>query len=118
MKVKIFLTIVIGSFYSIVAQAQEDVKSKENSEVIDNKSIKEDESIEQAVVAHRVMMGETVMLIAKKYHITPKDIYDLNPDATQGISYNMMINIPADKINKKFDRRATTGHQIADAPEE
>jgi hypothetical protein len=31
-------------------------------------------------------MGETVLVIAKKYKITPGDIYDYNPDAIQGLS--------------------------------
>lgn len=54
-----------------------------------------------STLTHRVEMGETVMLIAKKYHITPKDIYNLNPDAVNGISYNTVLSLPADKIVKK-----------------
>lgn len=54
-----------------------------------------------ATATHKVQMGETVMMIAKKYHITPKDIYTLNPDATEGISYNTVLLLPADKIRHK-----------------
>jgi len=49
------------------------------------------------VVSHKVEMGETVMLIAKKYRTTPDKIYGLNPDAVNGISYNTVLQIPADK---------------------
>jgi len=55
----------------------------------------QDES--QNLVAHRVEQGETVMLICKKYLITPPDIYKHNPDAIEGISYNMVLQIPVDK---------------------
>jgi len=59
---------------------------------------KSDEVAEsQNVISHRVEQGETVMLICKKYLISPDDIYKLNPDAVEGISYNMMLKIPADK---------------------
>lgn len=43
---------------------------------------------------HRVMMGETVVLLAKKYKMTPQDIYEYNPDATEGISQGMLLRIP------------------------
>ena len=114
MKRKMFLTFAIALFFSVMASAQQDNDLKENSELTDSNQVNNDEAEAVSVVTHKVMMGETVMMIAKKYHITPKDIYELNPDATEGISYNMTISIPADKINKKYDRRATTGHQVAD----
>jgi|GEM_PF-2287448 len=118
MKRKMILTFVAALFFGVAATAQENIDLKENSELTDSNAVNENEDETVSVVSHKVMMGETVMMIAKKYHITPKDIYELNPDATQGISYNMMINIPADKINKKFDRRATSGHLVADTREE
>lgn len=49
------------------------------------------------VKIHKVALGETVILIAKKYMVTPKDIYELNPDAVNGISANQSIKIPIDK---------------------
>jgi len=58
---------------------------------------KNDEVESQNIISHRVEQGETVMLICKKYLISPDDIYKLNPDAVEGISYNMTLKIPADK---------------------
>jgi LysM repeat protein len=59
----------------------------------------EDKAEEPApnLVTHRVEQGETVMLLCKKYLITPTDIYKYNPDAVEGISYNMVLQIPVDK---------------------
>lgn len=84
MKRKAFFTciFVMSVFFSAVAQEQ-------------------DLNVSDSIVKHKVMMGETVMLIAKKYRITPKDIYELNPTAVDGISYNMMLDIPADRDKAK-----------------
>jgi len=60
-------------------------------------SAKEGEPKPQNTIEHKVAMGETVMLISKKYRITPQDIYQLNPDAVNGISYNTVLQIPAGK---------------------
>lgn len=43
---------------------------------------------------HSVQMGETVLIIAKKYKITPRDIYDYNPAAVEGLAPNSIIQIP------------------------
>ncbi|TRW27429.1 LysM peptidoglycan-binding domain-containing protein [Flavobacterium zepuense] len=75
-------------------------------------SAKNDEAAEsQNVISHRVEQGETVMLICKKYLVSPDDIYKLNPDAVEGISYNMTLKIPADKrlgSDKKKDTQKIT----------
>jgi LysM repeat protein len=55
------------------------------------------QAVSTNVKIHRVALGETVVLIAKKYMVTPKDIYDLNPDAVNGISANQALKIPLDK---------------------
>lgn len=63
--------------------------------------VKDDTVSAAPTTTHKVEMGETVMMIAKKYHITPKDIYTLNPDATEGITYNSVLLLPADKVRQK-----------------
>jgi hypothetical protein len=40
--------------------------------------------VQENMGTHSVAMGETVLVIAKKYKITPGDIYDYNPDAIRG----------------------------------
>lgn len=43
---------------------------------------------------HTVAQGETVTQIAKKYQVTPYDIYKLNPEAKSSISINSILLIP------------------------
>jgi LysM repeat protein len=63
-------------------------------------------------VQHTVQMGETVLLISKKYVVSPDDIYKLNPEAIDGITPGMVLSIPSEKklhqikhpINPKISR--------------
>ena len=43
---------------------------------------------------HKVEKGETMAQIAKKYNVTPYDIYQLNPDAQSGLKPNSVLLIP------------------------
>ena len=43
---------------------------------------------------HTVKKGETVSGIAKKYHVDPKVIFELNPDASKGLALNSILIIP------------------------
>lgn len=45
-------------------------------------------------IKHVVAKGETVFQIAKKYEVTPFDIYRLNPDAKNGVQENTTLLIP------------------------
>ncbi len=62
---------------------------------------------EEKVIAHNVAMGETVVLIAKKYKIRPQDIYEFNPTAVDGISQGITLRIPLDRqvATRKFDTK-------------
>jgi LysM repeat protein len=57
-------------------------------------SAKAQDVVSENFTSHKVEMGETVLLISKKYKITPRDIYDYNQDAVNGVSYNAMLRIP------------------------
>ncbi len=48
--------------------------------------------------SHRVEKGETVYSISKKYGISEAAIYQLNPDARNGISTNNILIIPSGDI--------------------
>jgi len=56
-------------------------------------------------VNHTVTMGETVMMIARKYLIKPEDIYDLNPKAVDGVSPQMVLVIRADKHQEREEKK-------------
>ena len=48
----------------------------------------------QNYTKHTVAKGETILLIAQKYKVTPYDIYKLNPDSQNGIQPNTVLLIP------------------------
>jgi LysM repeat protein len=68
------------------------------------KALSEDDKGE--IVTHNVAMGETVMLICKKYLVKPQDIYDLNPTAVNGLAPNSVIRIPVSKSLKQGMKKA------------
>ena len=49
---------------------------------------------------HKVKTGETVEGVAKKYHVTTSDIYQLNPDAKKGLKPNTILIIPLSKAKE------------------
>ena len=51
----------------------------------------------QKQTSHVVAKGETLYAIAKKYTITPDEILQLNPDASNGIQENQTLVIPVKK---------------------
>ncbi|MCW2120850.1 LysM peptidoglycan-binding domain-containing protein [Flavobacterium sp. 7A] len=63
-------------------------------------------------IMHKVVASETVIQIAKKYQVTPYDIYQLNPDAQHGIQPNMVLLIP-NKTGYKPAVKATTEKPVA-----
>lgn len=96
---KVMLTVMVmlgsGIFYNAAAQ-------EKNKEATDGGEI----------ITHNVALGETVMLISKKYLVKPQDIYDLNPKAVNGITPNSVLRIPMDKSIRK---KISTG-EIKDKP--
>lgn len=49
---------------------------------------------QEKYIKHTVIKGETINLIAQKYHVTPYDIYKLNPDSQNGIQLDTVLLIP------------------------
>lgn len=49
---------------------------------------------------HQVKKGETIEAIAKRYFVTPSDIYALNPDAKKELKPNTVLIIPVSKAKK------------------
>ena len=49
---------------------------------------------------HQVKKGETIEGIAKRYFVTPFDIYKLNPDAKKELKPNTVLIIPISKAKK------------------
>lgn len=82
-----------------------------------------DESLQQVqqqvaendVKIHRVALGETMVIIAKKYMVLPQDIYDINPGSAEGISAGMSLKIPVGKKVKAQAEEKNLDYQLVDA---
>ncbi len=48
--------------------------------------------------SHRVQSGETVYSLSKKYNVSERTIYKLNPDAKKGIAEGSIIILPSEDI--------------------
>lgn len=59
-------------------------------------------------IEHKVLAKETVFSIAKKYQVTPFDIYRLNPDSKNGVQENTILLIP-----KAGSNSAGITHKVA-----
>lgn len=63
-------------------------------------------------IEHTIEKGETISGIAKHYNIKPSEIYDLNPEARNGIKYKGVLLIPAkaksNTIVSTADTKTTT----------
>ncbi|MBV7267953.1 LysM peptidoglycan-binding domain-containing protein [Winogradskyella luteola] len=55
----------------------------------------------QNYIEHKVKTGETIESIAKKYLVTPFDIFALNPDAKTKFQPNTILIIPNSKIKNE-----------------
>ncbi|MFD2892924.1 LysM peptidoglycan-binding domain-containing protein [Flavobacterium chuncheonense] len=74
------------------------------------------QTTQEPYTKHKVQKGETVYQIAKKYNVTPFDIYRLNPDAKESISENTTLLIPkaSSKVaTKTTSASGTTIHKVA-----
>ncbi|GAA3586125.1 LysM peptidoglycan-binding domain-containing protein [Snuella lapsa] len=58
---------------------------------------------------HQVKKGETIESIAKRYHVTPFDIFSLNPDAKKELKPNTILIIP---ISKALKPKVTTVKEL------
>lgn len=76
---------------------------------------------QEEYIRHKVEKGETVTQLAKRYKVTPFDIYKLNPDTQNGLKENIVVLIPKrssanEKIVKKKKESKiieTTTHEVA-----
>ena len=64
---------------------------------------------EEVVINHTVELGETVLLVCRKYVILPDDFYKYNKEAIHGIRPNDVLRIPLHKSKKKNIIQAYTG---------
>lgn len=75
------------------------------------------QEVSDQVAIHRVAPGETVVLVAKKYMVLPKDIYELNPDAINGINAGMGLRIPVNRKVKTEIEAKNLDYEVVDISE-
>ncbi|HTG66993.1 MAG TPA: LysM peptidoglycan-binding domain-containing protein [Flavobacterium sp.] len=69
--------------------------------------------ISQGTITHKVQQGETINDIAKKYQVTPYEIYKLNPDAQGGkLSPKSVLLIPTKAVVKTAVAQAAMTHKV------
>ncbi|HTG66740.1 MAG TPA: LysM peptidoglycan-binding domain-containing protein [Flavobacterium sp.] len=66
----------------------------------------------QGTITHKVEQGETIADIAKKYQVTPYDIYKLNPDAQRKLSPKSVLLIPSKAAVKAVVTPAQITHKV------
>jgi hypothetical protein len=69
------------------------------SGILTAQDTKKDEG--EVVINHKVELGETVLMICKKYVVLPNDFYKYNKEAIHGIRPNEVLRIPLHKSKKK-----------------
>lgn len=75
----------------------------------------ENEGVQENFSTHNIAMGETVLVIAKKYKITPRDIYDYNPDAIEGVTPNGILRIP---LHRQLQPKETVAKEVKEEKKE
>ncbi len=103
---RIFLMCLVVWGFSATAQEVEDGEEKV---VIQNPTDRSDEDFyvdEDAepgafFIDHKVIQGEQMAMISRKYLIDPKEIYLYNNDAVNGIHAGVVLKIPLHKSKKK-----------------
>lgn len=66
----------------------------------------------QETITHKVERGETISDIAKKYQVTPYDIYKLNPDAQSKLKPKSVLLIPAKAGVKTVTTQGEIKHKV------
>ncbi|HBK82004.1 MAG TPA: hypothetical protein DDZ41_00135 [Flavobacterium sp.] len=54
----------------------------------------EEQDDEIEIITHRVELGETMLMISKKYLVQPSEIYKLNKKSINGVHEGMVLSIP------------------------
>lgn len=67
---------------------------------------------QQQYKSHSVQKGETVYSIAKEYGISEETIYNLNPDAKNGLKVNSVLIIPSNSIISSGTNSSLREHKV------
>ncbi|WP_300567165.1 peptidoglycan endopeptidase [Flavobacterium sp.] len=70
--------------------------------------------LSQERIKHKVVQGESVYSIAKKYNVKPSDIFELNPKSKKTLSLNTVLTVPNNnyKAEEKSHGDAVVIHEV------
>ncbi|HYD91601.1 MAG TPA: hypothetical protein VEA37_08970 [Flavobacterium sp.] len=101
MKRFILLAAMLFAFH-VSAQEDEELTTSESEMQSDVTSGEGEEEVDPNAyfIEHKVMMGEKIHMISRKYMVDPFDIYEYN-DAVNGVEAGTVLYIPLHKSHKK-----------------
>ena len=101
MKRLILLAAMLFAFH-VSAQEDEELTTSESEMQTDETSREGEEEADPFAyfIEHKVMMGEKIHMISRKYMVDPFDIYEYN-DAVNGVEAGTVLYIPLHKSHKK-----------------
>lgn len=109
---KYLMAFIVSCVCSGALMAQE----KDNNVTANNLDVSISTAVEpkenEEFVSHTVALGETVMLISKKYKVKPQDIYEYNPEAAQGVGARSVLQIP---MHRKYKSKKVKAAEAAAA---
>lgn len=73
---------------------------------------------QEKIRQHTVSKGETISEIAQKYNVKPSAIYELNPDAVNGIKYKTVLLIPTNTKKNRTVSTSTIASNLAEKTHE
>jgi LysM repeat protein len=111
MQKKLLIAVLLSCMCGGLAVAQEAVTEDNSTPAGFIKKMVEPKEGEE-FVNHTVMLGETIMLISKKYKVKPQDIYEYNPEAAQGVGTSAVLQIP---MHRKFKSKKVKAAETAEA---
>lgn len=71
---------------------------------------------QEEISKHTVVKGETVTSIARKYRVTPNDLYQLNPNISEGIKEGQVIVLPDSAIKIQSDKSKPENNSSQSVP--
>lgn len=100
MKRIILLAATLFAFHASAQEDDESTAADGGAQVYEAREGEEEVDPDAYFIEHKVMMGEKIHMISRKYLVDPFDIYEYN-DAVNGVEAGTILYIPLHKSHKK-----------------
>lgn len=101
---KKLLLLFLFTFFSMNAAFAQNDEIYEDTNTEDADSYEdeyEEEDPDAFFIDHKITLGEKMIMVSRKYMVDPKDIYEYNDWAVNGLEAGMILKIPLHKSHKK-----------------